>query len=48
LVQELSKNGFNVVLDTELMNNMGDINTLAEEVLKDTDWEVSDKSEKFV
>lgn len=46
LVQELSKNGFNVVLDTQLMNNIGTAADLAREVLKDTDWIV--QSEKFV
>lgn len=38
LVTELSKNGFGVILDTEKQNNVGNIKTLAEEVLKDTDW----------
>jgi hypothetical protein len=39
-VQELSKNGFNVILDTELMNNTGTAKELAERVLVDTDWQV--------
>ena len=46
LVQELSKNGFGIVLDAELMNNIGTASELAEKVLKETDWEVS--SEFFV
>ena len=46
LVQELSKNGFNVVLDEESMNNIGDARKLAEQVLADTDWMV--ESETFV
>jgi hypothetical protein len=46
LVQELSKNGFGITLDTELMNNIGDAKKLAESVLAETDWDVS--SEVFV
>ena len=46
LVQELSKNGFGVTLDAELMNNMGDVEYLATETLKETDWTV--ESEIFV
>ena len=48
LVQELSKNGFGIVLDTQLMNNMGTANELASEILSETDWTVSDESETFV
>jgi hypothetical protein len=40
LVQELYKNGFGVTLDEKLMNNLGTAEELAEEVLKETDWEV--------
>jgi hypothetical protein len=39
-VLELSKNGFGVVLNAELMNNSGTAKELAEEVLKGTDWNV--------
>jgi hypothetical protein len=46
LVQELSKNGFGVTLDAELMNNIGDSLELGESVLSETDWEV--ESEVFV
>ena len=46
LVQELSKNGFNVTLDDKLMNNMGDAKELGEKVLAETDWNVD--SEVFV
>ena len=46
LVQELSKNGFNVTLDAELMNNVGNAKKLAEDVLVETDWNV--ESEVFV
>lgn len=48
LVQELSKNGFGVVLDAELMNNIGNANKLAEQVLDETDWDVAEDSEVFV
>jgi hypothetical protein len=33
LVQELSKNGFGITLDTQLMNNMGDAGELGAKVL---------------
>jgi hypothetical protein len=46
LVQELSKNGFGVTLDAELMNNIGDAKELGEQVLNETDWNV--ESEVFV
>ena len=45
-VQELSKNGFGVTFDSELMNNVGDAEELATEALKETDWTVD--SEVFV
>jgi hypothetical protein len=48
LVQELSKNGFGVTLDAKLMNNIGTANKLASDVLRETDWGVSDNSEVFV
>ena len=37
-INELSKNGFNLVLDTELENNSGTVLDLAESVLEGTDW----------
>lgn len=46
LVQELSKNGYNVVFDEGENNNLGSVRTLAEKTLKDTDWQV--ESEIFV
>ena len=46
LVQELSKNGFSLVLDQQLMNNTGTAKELAEAVLDETDWTV--ESEVFV
>ena len=39
-INELSKNGFSIELDTELENNQGTIKELAEAVLKGTDWKV--------
>jgi hypothetical protein len=46
LVLELSKNGFGVTLDANLMNNIGDAKELASYTLKETDW--SAESEVFV
>ena len=46
LVQELSKNGFSVVLDSEKENNLGTAKELASEALKETDWQI--ESEVFV
>jgi hypothetical protein len=46
LVQELSKNGFGVVLDDSNNNNSGNVQYLAEKVLEDTDWDV--EAETFV
>lgn len=37
-INELSKNGFEIVLDAELENNMGTVLELATEVLDGTDW----------
>ena len=39
-VNELSKSGFELVLDNELENNMGTIDVLANNVLKDSDWKL--------
>jgi hypothetical protein len=41
-VQELSKNGFGITLDVELMNNIGSAQELGEKVMEETDWTVSD------
>lgn len=46
LVQELSKNGFGVTLDEQLMNNIGDAKELGEKVLAETNWSVD--SEVFI
>lgn len=37
-ITELSKNGYSLVFDTELENNMGTITELGAEVLKGTEW----------
>ena len=39
-INELGKTGFNLVFDTELMNNQGTITELAEKILEGTDWTV--------
>ena len=39
-ITELSKNGFNLVLDQTLFNNSGSLPELAQTILQDTDWEV--------
>lgn len=44
-VNELSKNGFNLIFDQELENNQGTVEQLAKVILKDTDWRVSEESE---
>lgn len=40
-INELSKNGFNIELDTELENNQGSASELAAKVLEGTDWQLS-------
>lgn len=49
-VNELSKSGFNLVLDAELENNMGTIQELAEVVLDESDWQLeeSDVLRQFI
>lgn len=47
-VNELSKNGYDLTLDSSLMNNMGTIEKLGNIILADTDWEISENSEKIV
>ena len=41
-VLELSKRGYNITFDTELNNNQGTARELAEETLKDTEWQIPD------
>ena len=47
-VNELSKSGFDLVLDPELENNMGNITTLAEVVLDGSDWKLGEGSSNLV
>ena len=44
-INELSKNGLELVFDIEQENSTGDIISLANEVVKDTDWKISGESE---
>ena len=37
-INELSKTGYDLVFDSELENNLGTINKLADEILKGSDW----------
>lgn len=43
-VNELSKNGYNIELDNELMNNQGTITELATKVLEGSDWQLDSES----
>ena len=47
-INELSKNGFNLQLDTELENNQGTITELAEYTLAETDWQVDKENSDIV
>ena len=47
-VNELSKSGFNLVLNAELENNMGNIETLATTVLEESDWQLGIGSSKLI
>ena len=44
-VNELSKSGFEIELDPELENNMGNVITLAEKVLDGSDWKVGNNND---
>lgn len=39
-INELSKNGFDLTFDADLNNNVGSVQSLAQEALKTTDWNV--------
>jgi hypothetical protein len=39
-INELSKNGFNLVMDPVLNNNCGTITELGDYILRDTDWDI--------
>jgi hypothetical protein len=47
-INELSKNGFNLELDSSLYNNEGTIEELGARILADTDWEIDTSSHKSV
>ena len=47
-INELSKNGFNLQLDTELENNQGTITELAEYTLAETDWQVDKENSDII
>ena len=44
-VNELSKSGFNLEFNQELENNTGNINYLANEILKESDWKLKESGE---
>ena len=44
-MNELSKSGFNLEFDQKLENNMGNIETLAERVLEESDWQLRPSGE---
>jgi hypothetical protein len=43
-INELSKNGFNVTLDSSINNNMGTLIDLAKTIMTDTEWEVDEEN----
>lgn len=47
-INELSKSGFELVLDTELENNMGNITKLANTVLEGTDWKLGSDNSRLI
>lgn len=47
-INELSKNGFNLEFDTELMNNQGSAQELAAKILEGTDWKVDEANSDIV
>jgi hypothetical protein len=44
-INELSKSGFDLQFDNELENNMGNISTLAEVVLEESDWKLKEQND---
>ena len=46
-INELSKSGFDIILDAELENNMGNIQYLTEKILDESDWQYKDSGEIF-
>ena len=47
-INELSKSGFDIELDPELENNMGNITKLADTVLEGSDWKLGEGSSELV
>lgn len=45
---ELGKTGYNIELDTELENNMGTVQGLGEEVLRGSDWQLSQAGQEII
>lgn len=45
---ELGKTGYNIELDTELENNMGTVQELGEEVLRGSDWQLSQTGQERI
>jgi hypothetical protein len=43
-INELSKNGFNVTLDSSINNNMGTLIDLAKTIMTDTEWEIDEEN----
>ena len=44
-ISELSKNGYSLIFDTELENNMGSVTELGAEIVKGTEWSISEDSD---
>ena len=44
-INELSKSGFNLEFDPKLENNMGNVETLAERILDESDWQLRHSGE---
>jgi hypothetical protein len=47
-VNELSKSGFDLVLDTELENNMGNITKLGNAILEGSDWKLGSDNSRLI
>ena len=45
---ELGKTGFNIELDTDLENNIGTVQELGEEILRGSDWQLSDEDQEII
>ena len=47
-ITELSKNGYSLIFDTELENNMGSVTDLGTEILKGTEWSVDKNNSDII